>query len=161
MWITEENNWKWGLGIAALALLVGVIAVVLAVPDFLRDISNSRENGKVLDPVALQDPTMWPAGSVEEQVAQRVLDAADAAGCPTGTVRSIEAAIILLPASAQTGEMPLANAHALIEFRNGTDTATLSVRDNGQGATPEDAKLEALNRLLTKVIVRLNAKLDC
>lgn len=147
--------------------MIGLTAVtaLVAVLTFVFDYTNSGGGGKVTEPVTpLVKPKhdkLWPAGSVEEQVARQVLHAAEAARCPAGTVRLIEAAISILPPSAQTGDLPLAKAHAVIELPSGADPATITETENGQGATPEIARSEALSRLLTKVTSRLNADLAC
>ncbi len=153
MRITENSARKWMLG-------VGVATALLAVPGFFVALSILRTDTEFGDQT-LPLPPPWLPGSVEERIARRVADVADAMGCPPSTVLLIEASITVVDTNSQTGNLPLAKARALIELTNDTEFSTLTVLDNGQGATAEEARSQALGRLLTKVTELLKTQMDC
>lgn len=140
---------------------VGVATALLAVPGFFVALSILRTDTEARDQQSPSPARVWLPGSVEERIARRVADVADAMGCPSSTVLLIEASITVVAASSQTGDLPLAKARALIEVANDTESSTLTVLDNGQGATAEEARSQALGRLLTKVTERLKTQMDC
>ena len=161
MWPTRKNSWKLNLGFTALMTMLTAFMALLAVLEYFDEISVFDSDHGEFEQNKYSVVEVWPPGGVEEQIAHRVLDVANAAGCPSGSVRLIEATITVSPASAQSGNMPLAKALAVIELPPGTEPATLHVRENGQGVSPEFATSEARSRLLTKVVARLQTGLDC
>ena len=140
---------------------VGVVAALLAVPGFFVALSILRTDPETRDEQPPSPPQVWLPGSVEEQIARRVANAADAMGSPPRAARLIEASITVVDASSQTGNLPLAKGRALIELTNDTESPTLTVLENGQGATAKEARSQALDRLLTKVSDRLKTQMDC
>ena len=91
---------------------VGVVAALLAVPGFFVALSILRTDPETRDEQPPSPPQVWLPGSVEEQIARRVANAADAMGSPPRAARLIEASITVVDASSQTGNLPLAKGRA-------------------------------------------------